>query len=80
MMGGKPAFPAPRVLGTRTSRSHGGRNVLLGNAASWRARKKPTPLSAGRSGEVLIPQVLTDALYQQVLREVFPNLTLPRTR
>ena len=44
MAGGTPAFPALRVLGARASRSHGGRNALLGNAASRHARKKPTPL------------------------------------
>ena len=41
--GGTPAFPAQRVLGARASRSHGGRNALLGNAASKHARKKPYP-------------------------------------
>ena len=45
MAGGTPAFPAQRVLGARASRSHGGNNALLGNAASRHARKKPTPLS-----------------------------------
>ena len=44
MAGGTPAFPASRVLGARASRSHGGRNALLGNAVSRHARKKPTPL------------------------------------
>ena len=41
-----PAFPASRVLGARASRSHGGKNALLGNAASRHACKKPTPLSS----------------------------------
>jgi len=45
MAGGTPAFPASRMLGTRASRSHGGRNALLGGSASRHACKKPTPLS-----------------------------------
>jgi hypothetical protein len=36
--GGTPAFPASRMLRARASRSHGGRNTLLGNAASRHAR------------------------------------------
>ena len=42
MAGGTPAFLASRVLGARASRSHEGRNALLGNAASKHARKKAT--------------------------------------
>ena len=45
MAGGTLAFPAHATLGTRASRSHGGRDALLGSAASRHARKKPTPLS-----------------------------------
>ena len=41
--GGEAVLPL-RVLGARASRSHGGRNALLGNAASRHARQKPTPL------------------------------------
>ena len=52
MAGGTPAFPASRVLGARASRSHGGKNALLGNAASRHARKKPTPLRWGLGGSV----------------------------
>jgi len=49
MAGGTPAFPASRVLGARASRSHGGKNALLGNASSRHARKKTYPFK-GRLG------------------------------
>ena len=49
--GRTPAFPASRVLGARASRSHGGRDALLGNAASRHARKKTYPFEPrGRGG------------------------------
>ena len=44
MAGGTPSFPASRVLGARASRSHGGRDALLGNSANKHACKKPTLL------------------------------------
>jgi hypothetical protein len=44
MAGGTPALPASRVLGTRASRSHGGKDALPGNAASKHAHEKPIPL------------------------------------
>jgi len=53
MAGGTPAFPASRVLGARASRSHEGRNALLGNAASRHAREKPTLNAAEACGIII---------------------------
>ena len=54
--GETPAFPASRVLGTRASRSHGGKDALPGNAASKHAHEKPIPLRGQGVGGILHAQ------------------------